>query len=99
VNAAQHILVLGVQCYRWGISPAMPLLFGASGGCRHLPSCSAFAIKAVQVHGALAGSWLALKRLGRCHPWGGCGWDPVPPLMPSVFGAPGASPEGSKPNN
>ena len=46
--------------------------------CRYTPSCSAYAIEAWSRYGALAGSWLAIKRLLRCHPWGGCGVDPVP---------------------
>lgn len=50
--------------------------------CRYHPSCSAYALKALETHGALAGSWLALKRLARCHPWGGQGHDPVPPAAP-----------------
>ncbi len=48
--------------------------------CRYHPTCSAYALEAVQVHGALRGGWLTLRRLGRCHPWGGTGLDPVPPL-------------------
>ena len=80
MNAAQYILVLGVRAYRIGISPTMRLLFGPLAQCRYTPSCSAYALEAVETHGACAGSWLALKRLGRCHPWGGCGWDPVPAL-------------------
>ena len=78
MNAAQHILVLGVRLYRWVLSPAKALLFGPLGRCRFTPSCSEYALEALQRHGALAGSWLALKRIGRCHPWGGCGLDPVP---------------------
>jgi uncharacterized protein len=46
--------------------------------CRYHPSCSAFAIEAIRSHGPWVGGWLALKRLGRCHPWGGYGFDPVP---------------------
>ena len=46
--------------------------------CRYTPSCSAYAITALSRYGALRGSWLALKRIGRCHPWGGQGHDPVP---------------------
>ncbi|WP_336958527.1 membrane protein insertion efficiency factor YidD [Sphingobium aquiterrae] len=46
--------------------------------CRYAPSCSAYAIGAIQKYGALKGSWLAGKRLMRCHPWGGSGYDPVP---------------------
>lgn len=46
--------------------------------CRHVPSCSTYALEALEDHGALRGSWLALRRLMRCHPWGTSGYDPVP---------------------
>jgi putative membrane protein insertion efficiency factor len=46
--------------------------------CRYLPTCSNYALDALEGHGALKGSWLTARRLGRCHPWGGHGWDPVP---------------------
>ncbi|WP_294390216.1 membrane protein insertion efficiency factor YidD [uncultured Sphingomonas sp.] len=46
--------------------------------CRYQPSCSAYAIEAWSRYGAFKGSWLAIRRLLRCHPWGGCGFDPVP---------------------
>lgn len=52
--------------------------------CRFQPSCSSYAIEAVRLHGGLAGGWLALKRLLRCHPWGGHGFDPVPPPRPDL---------------
>lgn len=80
MNPAQHILVFAIRIYRWTISPAQTFLFGATGGCRFTPSCSQYAAEAVQVHGAITGSSLALKRICRCHPWGGCGHDPVPPV-------------------
>jgi len=47
--------------------------------CRFSPSCSSYAVEAIQVHGALRGGWLAAKRVGRCHPWNVGGIDPVPP--------------------
>lgn len=65
-------LVQLVRFYRLAISPWL----GAN--CRYDPSCSSYAIEALQVHGAVKGSWLAAKRIARCHPWGGSGYDPVP---------------------
>ena len=65
-------LILLVRFYRVAISPWL----GAR--CRYQPTCSSYAIEALQVHGALKGSWLAARRIGRCHPWGGSGYDPVP---------------------
>jgi putative membrane protein insertion efficiency factor len=61
-----------IRFYQLFISPVL----GPS--CRYLPSCSEYAAEAIERHGALAGTWLALKRLARCHPWGGSGYDPVP---------------------
>jgi putative membrane protein insertion efficiency factor len=78
MNAAQHILILAVRLYRGTISPLKLFLFGPLGQCRFTPSCSAYALEAIARHGAISGSWLALKRITRCHPWGGCGEDPVP---------------------
>ncbi|MGF1643184.1 MAG: membrane protein insertion efficiency factor YidD [Thiotrichales bacterium] len=65
-------LIWLVQGYRYLISP----LLGAH--CRHVPSCSEYMIEALQKHGAARGTWLGLKRIGRCHPWGTSGYDPVP---------------------
>jgi uncharacterized protein len=78
VNAAQLILIFIVHCYRWVLSPAKTFIFGPLGRCRFTPSCSEYALAALSDHGAMAGGWLAIKRIGRCHPWGGCGHDPVP---------------------
>jgi len=61
-----------IRAYQLFISPVLP------PSCRYLPSCSQYAMEAVETHGALKGSWLALRRLARCHPWGGSGYDPVP---------------------
>ena len=51
---------------------------GRPSPCRYLPSCSEYAVEALEVHGAMRGGWLATKRICRCNPWGGHGWDPVP---------------------
>ncbi len=64
-----------------GVARAWQLTFSAilPPSCRFSPSCSAYAIEAVRTHGAARGGWLALRRILRCHPWGGLGHDPVPP--------------------
>jgi len=63
VNPAQHLLTFGVRLYRWTLSPAKTVLFGPLGRCRYTPSCSAYALEAITIHGAGAGSWLAVKRI------------------------------------
>jgi putative membrane protein insertion efficiency factor len=61
-----------VRAYQYFLSP----LLGPR--CRYLPSCSSYALEALDVHGPWRGSWYALRRIARCHPWGGTGYDPVP---------------------
>ena len=78
MNLIQHILIFAIRVYRWTISPLQTFLFGPAGGCRFTPTCSQYALEAVRTHGARSGSWLGLKRICRCHPWGDCGHDPVP---------------------
>ena len=84
VNLIQHSLIFLVRLYRWTLSPAQAFLFGPLSRCRFTPSCSEYALEAVKTRGALAGSWLAARRICRCHPWGGCGHDPVPPRAASL---------------
>ena len=69
----KQLLILLLRGYRFAISP----IYGQV--CRYYPSCSAYALEAVTTHGALRGSWLAVRRVGRCHPWAEGGLDPVPP--------------------
>jgi putative membrane protein insertion efficiency factor len=66
------VLIFGVRAYQLLLSPLL------GGSCRYYPSCSAYAIEALERHGALRGGWLALKRIGRCHPFRPGGFDPVP---------------------
>jgi uncharacterized protein len=55
------------------------LFAGRPSPCRYVPTCSSYALDAYELHGFRRGSWLAIRRIGRCNPWGGKGWDPVPP--------------------
>jgi len=68
----KHLLIGLLKVYRAVISP----LYGQV--CKYYPSCSAYALEAVTVHGAAKGSWLAARRLASCHPWAAGGYDPVP---------------------
>jgi putative membrane protein insertion efficiency factor len=67
-----RVLIVLVAAYRYALSP----MLGRS--CRFHPSCSEYAQEALERHGALRGVWLALRRIGRCHPWHRGGYDPVP---------------------
>lgn len=67
-----RLLMLIARAWQIGPSRILP------PSCRYAPSCSEYAIQALKKYGALKGSWLAFKRLMRCHPWGGSGYDPVP---------------------
>ncbi|MGN0828701.1 MAG: membrane protein insertion efficiency factor YidD [Akkermansia sp.] len=75
----KQLLILPVRFYRRYLSRPLHLLSGPNSGCRFTPSCSAYFIEAVERHGALRGCALGMWRILRCNPWGGCGYDPVPP--------------------
>jgi len=72
MNLAGKTLCAAVRFYQ------LSLAWMAVGSCRYTPSCSAYTIEALEQHGAMRGGWIALRRLMRCHPWGGAGYDPVP---------------------
>ncbi|MEO8353805.1 MAG: membrane protein insertion efficiency factor YidD [Chthoniobacteraceae bacterium] len=72
-----------IRFYQLAIAPVLRALGGPALGCRYQPGCSRYFLEACEVHGVWHGSWLGLKRLGRCHPWGGQGFDPVPPRRPA----------------
>lgn len=65
--------ILLIKGYQNFISPLLP------SSCRYTPTCSHYAVEALQTHGLLKGGWLAAKRIASCNPWGGSGYDPVPP--------------------
>lgn len=68
----RRLFILPIRFYQLCISPMLP------AACRFQPTCSAYAVEAIMKHGVIRGSWLALRRILRCHPWGGSGYDPVP---------------------
>ncbi|MFZ3377238.1 MAG: membrane protein insertion efficiency factor YidD [Chthoniobacterales bacterium] len=74
-----RLLRVFIRLYQCTLSPLLSLIGGPGSGCRFEPTCSAYFLEAAEAHGLSRGSWLGLKRLARCQPWGGCGRDPVPP--------------------
>lgn len=72
----QKLLILLIRCYRYCLSPML------GQHCRFHPSCSCYAQTAIARFGACRGSWMALRRVARCHPWHGGGYDPVPDSEP-----------------
>lgn len=65
-------LIVPIKFYQHFISPFTPPM------CRYTPTCSHYAVEAIMKHGPIKGTWLAIKRILRCNPWGGSGYDPVP---------------------
>jgi putative membrane protein insertion efficiency factor len=80
-------LILFVRFYQRYISYALHAIGGPMAGCRFSPTCSQYFIEAVQIHGAWRGSLLGCYRILRCNPWGGSGYDPVPPKKSSRQGS------------
>ena len=72
MSPASRILRTLVRGYQWLVSPILP------PACRFHPNCSAYAVEAIDTHGAVKGGWLMVRRVARCHPWNPGGYDPVP---------------------
>ncbi|MCH6575492.1 MAG: membrane protein insertion efficiency factor YidD [Bacteroidetes bacterium] len=64
--------IIVIKIYQWLISPLIP------SSCRYTPTCSHYTVEALKKHGLFKGGWLGIKRISKCHPWGGSGHDPVP---------------------
>lgn len=75
------MLILLVRIYQHLLSPWLP------NSCRYTPTCSQYMVQAIRCHGPLRGTWLGLRRISRCHPWGGHGYDPVPGCKEHGHGA------------
>ena len=72
MSILRALLIAPIRLYQWTLSPLLGI------NCRYAPSCSEYAVEAVERHGALKGGWLAARRVCRCHPFSGGGYDPVP---------------------
>ena len=83
-------MLAALGAYKRWLSPLLPR------ACRYLPTCSEYMAEAVRLHGPLRGGWLGTRRLCRCHPWGGHGWDPVPPPRAAPAPPPPAPPAGGR---
>ena len=78
-DLATRALSACVRGYQLAVSPALHALAGPGAGCRFSPTCSHYALEALALHGPVRGTFLATRRVLRCHPWGASGADPVPP--------------------
>jgi len=77
-KAATFVIRVLIRFYQRVLNPMIKFTAGPAAGCRFSPTCSHYFLQAVEAHGPLTGSWLGIRRIFRCHPWGGWGYDPVP---------------------
>ena len=87
-KVAIRVIRLLIRFYQRILNPMIKFAAGPGTGCRFSPSCSNYFLQAVDMHGPLTGSWHGIRRIFRCHPWGGWGYDPVP--------SPGGKPRSSE---
>ena len=78
MTVGRSIAIFLIRIYQVVFSPLKGMLFGTASCCRFTPSCSCYAMEAFRAHGLFQGTVLAARRILRCHPWGGAGYDPVP---------------------
>jgi putative membrane protein insertion efficiency factor len=91
-RAATLAIRLLIRLYQRILRPMLKFSAGPAAGCRFSPSCSNYFLQAVETHGPLRGSWFGICRIFRCHPWGGSGYDPVPPARGTMPASQDGSP-------
>jgi uncharacterized protein len=89
LGLAARVLHTAIRAYQW-------LFSWRPSPCRYVPTCSSYALEAVETHGFVRGGWYGIRRLARCHPWGAHGWDPVPPAGHRHASPAGAAPDDGK---
>jgi len=94
-KAATFVIRLLIRFYQRILNPMIKFTAGPAAGCRFSPTCSHYFLQAVETHGPVKGSWYGIRRIFRCHPWGGWGYDPVP--TPDDSGKPSENPTPAHP--